>query len=380
MGDGNQHAPPLRVLSLFSGIGGLDLGLERAGMHIVAHSENDEYASQVLAKHWPDVPNLGDITQIEWDTRLADTGRIIGWTTPTTPVYLDRPNVICGGFPCQDISLAGKGAGIDEGTRSGLWLEYARCVRDIRPRYVVIENVAALTSRGIDRVLRDLAALGYGAWWDCIPAASVGAPHLRERIFIVATRADVAPFYPDATPIQWASQFGSEPHGDTAGAATDGDGDGGGREERAEPHGESQRPGQQAPLGHDPDGLRGAATDPDDAGRIKQRRPEPTPPQQPATQRRDPLPHSGRPIDDAQRRRHGHQDEALRAGGEADEPASWWAAEPGVGRVAAGIPRRVDRLRCLGNAVVPQVAQYIGEQIVRHHQETTCQTDCHNGE
>ncbi len=165
-------SPPLTVLSLFSGIGGLDLGLERAGMEIVAHSEINPYASKVLAKHWPSVPNLGDISTIT------------AWPTV---------DVIAGGFPCQDVSVAGRGAGIHEGTRSGLWSEYVRAIREIRPRYVIVENVAALRSRGLDRVLADLASCGFDAEWDCIPAGAVGAPHVRDRIFVIAhARNDAA--------------------------------------------------------------------------------------------------------------------------------------------------------------------------------------------
>jgi DNA (cytosine-5)-methyltransferase 1 len=96
--------------------------------------------------------------------------------------YVD---VLAGGFPCQDLSYAGKGAGID-GERSGLWGEYARLIRELRPRYVVVENVTALLARGMGRVLGDLAACGYDAEWDCIPAAAVGAPHRRDRVWIVA--------------------------------------------------------------------------------------------------------------------------------------------------------------------------------------------------
>jgi site-specific DNA-cytosine methylase len=102
------------------------------------------------------------------------------------PVPVPYVDVLCGGFPCQDISLAGAGAGIDEGTRSGLWYEFARLIRDIRPRYVVVENVSALLARGLDIVLGDLAACGYDAEWDCIPASAVGAPHRRDRVWIVA--------------------------------------------------------------------------------------------------------------------------------------------------------------------------------------------------
>lgn len=161
----------MRVLDLFSGIGGFSLGLERAGFETVAFCEIEEFPRRVLAKHWPGVPIYDDVRTLTAE-RLAADG--IG------PI-----DVICGGFPCQDISLAGAGAGM-AGARSGLWSEIARLVRDVRPQYVFVENVSALLGRGLGRVVGDLAALGYDAWWDCIPASAVGAPHRRDRIWIVA--------------------------------------------------------------------------------------------------------------------------------------------------------------------------------------------------
>ena len=156
----------MRILDLFSGIGGFSLGLERAGMKTVAFCEIDPKARQVLKKHWPDVPVYEDVSTLK--------GNQIG------PV-----DVICGGFPCQDISLAGKGAGL-EGARSGLWFEYHRLIKEIKPKYAIIENVSALRSRGLDQVLRSLAKIGYDAEWHCIPASAVGAPHQRDRVWIIA--------------------------------------------------------------------------------------------------------------------------------------------------------------------------------------------------
>lgn len=252
----------MRVGSLFTGIGGFDLGLERAGMSVAWQSEIDPYASAVLRKHWPDVPNLGDIRNIR--------------NPPTV-------DVLCGGFPCQDISVAGKGAGI-EGERSGLWREYARIIGEVRPRYVVVENVAALLGRGLGRVLGDLAALGYDAEWHCIPAADVGAPHRRDRLWIVA--------YP--YPLRE-----SQPQG-----------------------GEQDQRGRAGDCG-------AHVANAHDSRRVKQWRPF-----------------------------------AIREEFSAAECGGWWRTEPDVGRVADGIPARVDRLRCLGNAIVPQIAEIIGKAIV----------------
>lgn len=147
----------LRNIDMFSGYGGFTLGLERSGLsRTVAFAEIDPYASAVLAKHWPSVPNLGDV----------QTG-------------------ISAGFPCQDISNAGLRAGIT-GPRSGLWRSVGRAIRLVRPILVHLENVAALLRRGMGVVLGDLASDGYDAEWDCLPASFVGAPHDRDRAWLVA--------------------------------------------------------------------------------------------------------------------------------------------------------------------------------------------------
>jgi DNA (cytosine-5)-methyltransferase 1 len=156
----------VKVGSLFAGIGGFDLAARWMGWETAWFSEIDPYASAVLAKHWPGVPNYGDITKIDF-TRLE-------------PV-----DIVCGGFPCQDISRAGSHAGID-GEKSGLWREFARALRELRPRYALVENSATLTQRGLGRVLGDLAEIGYDAEWHCYQAADLGAPHLRDRLYILA--------------------------------------------------------------------------------------------------------------------------------------------------------------------------------------------------
>ena len=202
----------LSVLDLFSGIGGISLGLEQAGpFRTVAFCEALEARRRILRRHWPDVPIHDDVRTLDGRSFSGGTGSV---------------DVICGGFPCQDISLAGKGRGL-EGERSGLWTEYARLVGEIRPRWVVVENVAALRSprrrlrhcecgwrgtkarrncpacrrdlgvaadglalaAGLGTVLRDLAALGYDAEWHCLRASDVGAPHLRDRVWILAREA-----------------------------------------------------------------------------------------------------------------------------------------------------------------------------------------------
>jgi DNA (cytosine-5)-methyltransferase 1 len=271
----------MNVGSLFTGIGGLDLGLERAGMRVIWQCESDPYCQRVLRKHWPGLPLYEDVQ------------------TLTAP---ERVDLLAGGFPCQDVSVVGRRAGID-GQRSGLWTHFARLIRELRPGYVLVENVPGLLVRGMGRVLGDLAASGYDAEWDCLPAAAFGAPHLRARIFVLA--------YPNR-------RLGQRPD----------DGLHAGRRTAA--------------------GGGAAVADAEEfGGQVRK-----------ATGERP-----GRPA--------GGRDPLAYANG---QPLVWtpvarpqrhpWATEPDVGRVAHGVPARVDRLRALGNAVVPQVAEWIGRQIL----------------
>jgi DNA (cytosine-5)-methyltransferase 1 len=257
----------VNVGSLFSGIGGFELGFVRAGMRVSWQVEQDAYCRAVLARHFPDAVRFEDVREVG-------------------ARELDPVDLICGGFPCQDLSSAGRGAGID-GARSGLWSEFARIVRELRPGYVVVENVPALlTGKGkrwdrgpIGRVLGDLAEARYDAEWACLSAREFGAPHLRKRVWIVA--------YP-----AWDAE---------AGAATES----GVERQRARAGGQRSRAAELA----DPN--------------------------------------------------------AQRQQGRAGE-LGWWSAEPAVGRVADGVPHRVDRLAALGNALVPQIAEWIGRRILEY--------------
>jgi len=286
----------VRVLDLFSGIGGFSLGLERAGFRTVAFCEIDPYCRAVLARHWPGVPIHEDICGLTAEV-LADSTSA-GLQTERTASAQQSENadfrgidLICGGFPCQDISFAGKGAGL-AGARSGRWREYHRLIRELRPRYVIVENVSALLGRGLGEVLGDLAALGYDAEWHCIPASYVGAPHRRDRVWVV-----------------------SYPNGDSKPALALND-EVAGSETPVAYAGYTYGPSRRAEL------QRGCA---------------------PSTDR-----------------------EASRfAGRSCDSSREWWLSEPNVGRVAHGVPARVDRLRALGNAVVPQVVEIIGRAIMR---------------
>ena len=159
----------LKVLDLFSGIGGFSLGLERTGgFETVAFCEIEKFPRKVLTKHWPEVPIYEDVRQL--------------------PFHLERvksADVVTAGFPCQDISLAGKGAGLS-GERSGLWWMVRRTLRLVRPSFAVLENVAELLNRGMGTVLGSMAAIGYDAEWHSVPLSAHGAPHRRDRVCILA--------------------------------------------------------------------------------------------------------------------------------------------------------------------------------------------------
>lgn len=152
--------------SLFSGIGAIELGLERAGMETVWQVEIDDFARSVLATHWPGVRRYGDIRQL-------------------SPASLEPVDLIAGGFPCTDISVLGPRTGL-AGKHSGLWAYFAAIVRHLRPRFVLVENVTELYKRGMAEVLADLSAGGYDAEWECVPAAALGAAHLRARVWLLA--------------------------------------------------------------------------------------------------------------------------------------------------------------------------------------------------
>lgn len=161
----------ITIGSLFSGIGGFELGLERAipNAKTIWQCEQNKFAQKVLKKHWPDVPIYDDIKEMKHGT-------------------IDIVDIICGGFPCQDISQAGKGKGIANGERSGLWFEMLRIIDMVRPRIAIAENVTAITQkgRGMDIVISSLAQIGYNVEWIDVRAFDEGAPHKRERIFFVA--------------------------------------------------------------------------------------------------------------------------------------------------------------------------------------------------
>jgi DNA (cytosine-5)-methyltransferase 1 len=307
----------VNVGSLFSGIGGFELGFERAGMRVSWQVEQDAYCRAVLAHHFPDAARYEDVREVGIDN-LA-------------PVDL-----ICGGFPCQDLSSAGRGAGID-GARSGLWSEFARIVRELRPRYVVVENVPALlTGKGkrwdrgpIGRVLGDLAETRYDAEWACLSAREFGAPHLRKRVWIVA--------YP-ARDAEAGAAAESRAERQRARA--------GGQRSRAEDLADTDTERQQGRAGKLGSPGRGELEDGRGAG--------------------------GELSDAEGPGREARSSDRLGEDQPAEGPSrpGWWSAEPAVGRVANGVPHRVDRLAALGNALVPQIAEWIGRRILEYERAT----------
>lgn len=172
----------MKVLDLFSGIGMFSYGLEKTGFYeTVAFCEWDEKCRKVLKKHWPSVYCYQDISQLEFHDGYiySEQCGVAGFT---------EIDIICGGFPCQDLSLANRSARGLEGERSGLWSEYKRLISEIKPKGCIIENVSALVNRGLTTILYDLDSLGYDAEWHCITAKHLGAYHERDRLFILAYR------------------------------------------------------------------------------------------------------------------------------------------------------------------------------------------------
>lgn len=261
----------LTIGSLFSGIGGLELGLERAGIGpVIWQCERDAYCRSVLAKHWPAVPCLRDVREV-------------------SPATVERAELICGGFPCQDVSVAGRGDGL-AGERSGLWFEFRRIVDECQPSVVVVENVTHGQSRWLPRVCDELEELGYVPAPIVLPAGSVGAPHVRARTFVVADT--------DGQLVRLLEQW--QPARPSRGVRDEG---------------------------------QGVAVDAGEARR------------------------AAAPLH--------------------------WAAAPVLGRVGDGLPAELDasdaadRIRALGNAVVPQVAEAIGRLIVDSVQNKSCTSLAH---
>ena len=351
----------LTVGSLFSGIGGLDLGLERAGMQVIWQSEIEPYACKVLKKHWPEVVNHGDIKQINWEE-------------------VERPNVICGGYPCQPFSTAGKRRGEEDPRHLWPWVREA--ISRLRPDYAILENVRGHLSMGGLSVIGELAAIGYDAEWRVVSAASVGANHRRDRIIIVA--------YPNSRDSANGRQRkvvqsqDSSRGNDRAGSRSDigqisvGES---GQDTRnvANPN---SAPGQQQCQWQICESNIGRCSQDVANTNCKQWNGRGHNNSATTTRQWDTIQVSTSGSSSEIPNPDGDRGRGIRSladgrdtvfGGQAESRGKdgyagwqWWAIEPDVGRVAHGIPSRVDRLRGLGNAVVPQVAEVIGRLVVEH--------------
>ena len=359
-----------KVLDLFSGIGGFSLGLESTGgFETVGFCEIDPKARLVLNKHWPDIPVYENIKELTYERLKADG---------------NLPTVITGGFPCQDISVAGKRKGI-KAERSGLWSEMFRLIRDVRPTWAIIENVSALRSKGLTLVLQNLSSIGYMCEWHCIPASAVGAPHQRDRIWIVAHPAsectgpciretlsgwkdseasDTEPCCGSKGGDTLFSKFGNEERPDNQMADT--------LCEHSAERGECANLEEQGNCGRD------------DSGGGKGN-----------AERKRPIRVSGGgacdEVADSDSERCGGgngtgcadgewlifqgEQERSTMGSEVEgcctphresikRLSEFWTVEPNVGRVAHGVPNRVDRLKQLGNSVVPQIPFLLGSAIL----------------
>jgi DNA (cytosine-5)-methyltransferase 1 len=317
----------LTVGSLFAGIGGIELGLEwTGGFRTVWQVEIDDYARKVLTKHWPAVLRWRDVRTFPCVTTA------VGFACYPASWYVD---LIAFGFPCQDISNAGKQAGLT-GKRSGLLFEALRVVGLLKPRFVFVENVAALLHRGMGVVVENLASLGYSVEWDCIPAAAIGAPHIRDRVFLLAHSR--SKHGRTRWPQRLAGDGARDAKSSYAMLQDDPDAKCSGLEKRQilrENSTEKLPAAKRMGLTVNANG--------EHAGCLQ------------GTEKES----EGRWVPKLERRFIG--------------PRGPWSVEPDVGRVADGISHRVDRLRCLGNAVVPQVAQWIGERILEAVEDEECE-------
>jgi DNA (cytosine-5)-methyltransferase 1 len=384
-------------LDLFSGIGGFALGAYWAGMKFHGHyfSEVDDYAIGIYKKRLPDAIPLGDVRNIRGE---------------------ELPNgcwIITGGFPCQDISVAGKGAGLD-GRRSGLWFEYARLIGEIRPRFAIVENVGALVVRGLDRVLGSLAEIGYDAIWQDIRASDVGAPHRRERIWIIAYPRD---WNPNSSHVAKEQEICGGENTESRRICGDVANPGWGGETMADTNGEGLqgRVGKSLSECSGKRAVRESGTPMADAQSGKSGKP-------PQWKGREDFSRGSKEVSDTdspglqtpgaeqpatgisgcgevsdtgstrivkRKRQCWNYQQSARTGkdnggrAQIDEIRKWWAAEPDVCCVADGLPpglgryegrlanksyKRRDQLKGYGNAIVPQIAMMLWQHIKEYEE------------
>ena len=345
----------MQVLDLFSGIGGFSIGLEKAGFETVAFCEIEPYCQDVLRKHWPDTPIYNDVRSLTGEQLRAD-GIV--------------PDVIVGGYPCQPFSVAGHQRG--EKDERHLWPEVHRLIREVRPRWVICENVSGHIKLGLDEVLSTLEAEGYTVWPFIIPACGVDAPHKRDRIWIVAHANSQG------------QSDGSEYEQRVARDENVGNAAGGKRyRDNGRRSGERQ---QSSPVGL----TRSSKAKSSNVGNAeyngsssaevggKPKEAGGRPPQG-AGQAKQPSGAGGREDDEAvadstDERPQGRTEEPVYGFGHLSQQSerggtdfgSGWPVEPNVGRVANGVPARSHRIKALGNAVVPQIPEVIGKVIMEY--------------
>lgn len=358
----------LTVGSLFSGIGGLDLGLERAGMEVIWQSEIDPYGCRVLKKHWPEVVNHGNIKEIKW-------GDVV------------RPDIICGGYPCQPFSTAGKRNGTDDPRHLWPWVREA--ISELRPKYAILENVRGHVSLGLNVVLGEMASIGYDAEWQIVSAASVGAPHRRDRVIIVA--------YPNGQRSQGSSWVhepktelgrpnllssnkgwvsGTSNSTDTIGELANTDNFGHLRRQSQVFTTDrwlnalsliGSRSTNVANANNSGSGTPRSGTDRDGTQEVQRRDNQS---QSGSSRRSTNVANASQQYSNGKPDNTGHSEQSETVSQSRDsgwsQRTSNWQTEPDVGRVAYGVPSRVDRLRGLGNAVVPQVAELIGRMVINY--------------
>jgi len=367
----------LKVLDLFSGIGGFSLALESTGhFQTIGFVENDEYCQAVLQHHFPEVPILGDIKNV---------------TKETVPT---RPDVICGGFPCQPFSVAGDQRAKDDPRH--LWPEMLRIIKEQKPTWVVGENVSGLVKLGLDEILDEMEDQGYSTRTFNIPAFSVGAPHQRQRLWIIGHLGDPEhngsptperqrgllkqPEEPKKQISLWEFEGTSSASGDVANPDNEGvrsriggddfdyeeesgeggvDGEGSAGDDEWYDTSPTQDEGVDVP---DPDNTRDRTQEHqvnEDGKKNIQGRQEHT--QSKSSRHGADIPDPNGKGLQGQRKKYKlpKSKRKREIGG-----SSWWDIEPNVGRVAYGVPNRVFKLRALGNSIIPQIAQKIGYAII----------------
>lgn len=307
----------MKVLDLFSGIGGFTLGLERAGMETIAFCEIDPFCQKVLKKHWPATPVFHDIRQL---------------TANDLP---EQPDVICGGYPCQPFSVAGKQRG-EEDDRY-LWPEMFRLVKECKPHWVIGENVSGHIGMGLDKVLSNLEGEGYTTQALIIPACAVNAPHRRDRVWVIAhanRKSEPVVTLNAGDPI--LSLMGNTKHHGLSATTVN-------RSSVKAGHNNTQRP--QPAIESARTGLpKGSKALVNAYGARIQ---------------------AGIPEERQWKKRHSGESDNRSHQLNGWKGNSFWSTEPNVGRVADGVPDRVDRIKALGNAVVPQIPEIIGKAILQ---------------